>query len=72
MPGVPFIGIFAGGEYGPMFAGSAHGPGQAPGAGLVPGEAPGNNGHSYHTATRPHGLPQVDALFFSSAVAMFG
>lgn len=57
LPGVPFIGMFAGGEFGP---------------GDAPGGMPAGAGHSYHTANRPHGLPYVFQHAFCSAVVMFG
>ena len=58
LPGVPFIGMFAGGEFGPD-QDTTGGPYQSP-------------PHSYHTEEEPHGLPRVFPLTFCSVVAMFG
>ena len=66
LPGVPFIGMFAGGEFGPGDNYLLQ-----PG-GDVPGGMPADAGHSYSTATQPHGLPHVFQHSFCSSVAMFG
>ena len=66
LPGVPFIGMFVGGEFGPR--GSKLWPvGDEDEEGYQPGA-----GHSYHTAAQPHGLPRVYAQSFCSVVTMFG
>ena len=58
LPGVPFIGMFVGGEFGPNQ--ELYDPGQE------------GAGHSYHTAAQPHGLPRFYAQSFCSVVTMFG
>ena len=71
LPGVPFIGMFVGGEFGPrgeMFVGIV-GDEDEEGLGHEPGQGAG---HSYHTAAQPHGLPRVYAQSFCSVVSMFG
>ena len=68
--GVPFIGMFVGGEFGPGgFLGIVGGEEGEVGLGYEPGQGAG---HSYHTAAQPHGLPKVYSLSFCSAVTMFG
>lgn len=59
LPGVPFIGMFVGGEFGPNQE-QLYDPG------------PQRAGHSYHTAAQPHGLPRFYAQSFCSVVTMFG
>ena len=59
VPGVPFIGMFAGGEYGPTFAYNQYG---------FFSEAEQFAG----TNDRPHPLPRMGPLSFSCAVALFG
>ena len=70
LPGVPFIGMFVGGEFGPRggFVGIV-GDEDEEGLGYEPGQWAS---HSYHTAAQPHGLPRVYAQSFCSVVTMFG